>query len=263
MATNQRNAQDTQQSGTNQPGNDATSRAATSAADNAPAKGSSTSQSPPRGDQQRTVPIDREKTRTTGSAGPSAARDRDITEDWQHYNSPFSFMRRFGEDMDRLFADFGFAPLGDPFAPFGGAPSGTTIRSLGAGTPRSARGNTSIARRDGGAAQRTSWLPEVEVLQRGDDLVIRADLPGVKREDVTVEVDDGILTLSGSRQYESEEDRDGFYHSERSYGSFSRSIPLPRDVEASQCNARFDNGVLEVTIPVPKESKRSKRVDIR
>ncbi len=106
-----------------------------------------------------------------------------------------------------------------------------------------------------------AWNPAVEVFQKAGKLVVRADLPGMAREDIRVHVDDGGLVVEGERKSEREEDREGYYHSERSYGSFRRRIPLPRGIDAQSCDARFDNGVLEVSLDLPKETK--KQVEVR
>jgi HSP20 family protein len=93
---------------------------------------------------------------------------------------------------------------------------------------------------------------------------VRADLPGLKKEDVTVDVEDGMLAISGERRDEHEEDRDGYYRSERSYGRFYRAVPLPDGANAEQIDASFNDGVLEVTVPAPKEREsRGKKVQIR
>ena len=95
-------------------------------------------------------------------------------------------------------------------------------------------------------------------------LVVRADLPGVNKDDVHVEVENGVLTISGERRNERNEERDGFYRSERSYGQFFRAIPLPDGVRADQCEAKFNEGVLEISLPIPKqEEHKAKRIQIR
>jgi HSP20 family molecular chaperone IbpA len=187
-------------------------------------------------------------------------------------------MRRFGEEMDRLFSDFGFGPPGfESQLSLLGWPgsSGRSSISLNANVPRSSQSeNRGEATGSGSArvsrpsssnpyAMRSSWAPQVEVLQRGNNLVLRADLPGLRREDVHLEVDDGMLTISGERRYESESDEEGLYHSERSYGRFSRSIPLPPGTDGEAVEARFTDGVLEVTLPLPQEQSRARRIDIR
>jgi HSP20 family protein len=96
-----------------------------------------------------------------------------------------------------------------------------------------------------------SWAPKVDVMTRDNKLVTRVDLPGMKKEDVVVEVDDGFLTMSGERTKESKEEKDNVYREEREYGSFCRSVPLPKGVKADDVTATFTNGVLEVAIPLP------------
>lgn len=158
---------------------------------------------------------------------------------------PFTLMRRLSDDMDRLFENFGFGRAPS----VGTEPFGATDRDLWGGSPI-----------ENGAA----WLPQVEAFRRGDKFVVRADLPGIKREDVHVEIDDGVLTISGQRASEREDNRDDYYRSERSYGSFYRTIPLPEGVESDNCDATFKDGVLEVTLPAPKESSRNaKQIPIR
>jgi HSP20 family protein len=95
------------------------------------------------------------------------------------------------------------------------------------------------------------WAPKVDVVTKDGKLVTRVDLPGMKKEDVLVEVQDGMLTLSGERKKETKEDKDNVYREEREYGSFCRTVPLPKGVNAEDVKAAFANGVLEVTIPLP------------
>ena len=103
----------------------------------------------------------------------------------------------------------------------------------------------------------------MEAFRRGENFVVRADLPGMKRDDVTVEVENNVLTISGERTDEHEEHRDGFYRSERSYGQFYRAIPLPEGVNTDQCEATFKDGVLEVSLKVPQQRERSRQIPIR
>jgi HSP20 family protein len=143
--------------------------------------------------------------------------------------SPFgSLFQRWNDEMDRFFDDFG--------------------------------GGFGSLRR---GQQQTAWMPQVEMFQRGSDLVVRADLPGMKKEDLHVDVTDDVLTIQGERRHEQEEDREGWYRSERSYGSFHRSIPLPDGTIADSAKASFKDGVLEVTLQAPsKEVSRGRRVNI-
>jgi HSP20 family protein len=82
-----------------------------------------------------------------------------------------------------------------------------------------------------------------------------AELPGLKPEDVKVAVTEDAVTIEGERKYEKEEKREGFYHNERSYGRFYRSVPLPKGADAEKVSAAFNNGVLEETIPVPDANR--------
>jgi HSP20 family protein len=107
------------------------------------------------------------------------------------------------------------------------------------------------------------WTPDVEVLQRGNNLVIRADLPGLTRDDVKVDVTEDAVTIQGERKREVEEEREGLYRSERSYGSFQRTIALPQGTMPDQATARFRDGVLEITMPAPpQEVSRGRRLEI-
>ena len=102
---------------------------------------------------------------------------------------------------------------------------------------------------------------DIDVVQKNDQPLIKADLPGLKREDVTVEITDDAVILQGERKHDEEEEREGFYRSERSYGSFYRVIPLPTGAITEQAQATFKDGVLEITIPAPPAS-RGRRLEI-
>ena len=109
---------------------------------------------------------------------------------------------------------------------------------------------------------RNTFSPEIEMFEKNGNLVVRADLPGLDRKDVEVNVDEGALVIQGERRTEHEDKREGYFHSERSYGSFQRRIPLPRGADASSCEAKFDNGVLEITMRVPQQSTQ-RNVEIK
>lgn len=96
---------------------------------------------------------------------------------------------------------------------------------------------------------------EVDVYNEEDNLVVRASLPGVKPEDLKVTVADSILTISGESKAESEAKEENYLHRERRYGSFSRSVSLPRHLDAAKADASYENGVLTVTVPRDEESK--------
>lgn len=103
----------------------------------------------------------------------------------------------------------------------------------------------------------TAFAPKVDVFEKDNRLVTRVDLPGVKKEDVSVEVSDGLLTLTGERKTETEEKKDNVYRSECQYGSFYRSVPLPEGVKPEDVKATFVNGVLEVSVPLPAVPAKS------
>jgi HSP20 family protein len=98
----------------------------------------------------------------------------------------------------------------------------------------------------------------MDLVETQDDFVLRADLPGLSEEDVNIELEDNILTISGERKAEHEERKEGYYRVERSSGTFSRSLTLPEGVNPDGVRASFDRGVLEVRIPKPEERKPRK-----
>jgi HSP20 family protein len=102
------------------------------------------------------------------------------------------------------------------------------------------------------------WMPAMDLVERGDHFVLKADLPGLGEEDVNIEVEDRVLTISGERKAEHEVDKDGFHRIERAFGTFSRSLTLPEGVNPEAVQATFDRGVLEVSIPKPEERKPRK-----
>lgn len=99
------------------------------------------------------------------------------------------------------------------------------------------------------------WVPAMDLIETDDALVLKADLPGLERDDVAIEVKDNVLTVSGERKAEHEEKADGYYRVERAFGTFSRALALPEGIDAEQVSAKFENGVLEVRIPKPAERK--------
>jgi HSP20 family protein len=99
------------------------------------------------------------------------------------------------------------------------------------------------------------WVPATDLVEEGDHYVLRADVPGVSEDDVKVELEDNVLTISGERKSEREQRKNGYYRLERASGRFARSLTLPEGVDAGSIKARFENGVLEVSIPKPAERK--------
>jgi HSP20 family protein len=114
----------------------------------------------------------------------------------------------------------------------------------------------------GGERDSRRWVPQMDLIEAEDHFVLKADLPGLSEGDVSIEVQDGTLTISGERNAEHEAHERGWYRIERSFGSFSRSLTLPDGVDADGIQARFDRGVLEVRIPKPEERK-PRRVEIK
>ena len=114
-------------------------------------------------------------------------------------------------------------------------------------TPTTTGGN------GGGAARR--WVPSMDLVETDEHFVLRADLPGLTEADVSIELEDNVLTVAGERKAEHEEKQEGFYRMERSFGQFRRSLTLPEGVDADKIAATFDKGVLEVRIPKPEERK--------
>lgn len=160
-----------------------------------------------------------------------ARRERYTPAQWMA--SPFNVLRRFAEEMDRLSEDFGF-------------------------------GRSWLSQDIGRGFGQAMWSPQVELFERDNQLVVRADLPGLTKDDVDVEITDDGLTIRGERRQESEEKEEGYYRSERSYGTFYRQIPLPEGVRTENANASFRDGVLEITMPAPeRELRQGKKLQIK
>jgi HSP20 family protein len=111
--------------------------------------------------------------------------------------------------------------------------------------------------------QAPSFVPRVDVVQRGSELVVRTDLPGMSPDDVVVEVGDDSIIISGERQQEDAADNGGIYRFERTYGAFVREIPLPKGADVDRATATFKDGVLEITVPAPsQQDSRGRRLQI-
>jgi HSP20 family protein len=113
------------------------------------------------------------------------------------------------------------------------------------------------------AGGKEEWTPGIDVFEKDNQIVTRVDLPGMKKEDVKIEVTDGHLAVSGERKHEAEEKKDNYYRCEREYGSFFRSVPLPEGVKLEDIKATFADGVLEVRVPLPaKAEPKVRKVEI-
>lgn len=162
-------------------------------------------------------------------AQQSIARGEDLLHSlWSE--KPFSFMQRMSDEMDRQLNQT-ISGARNRVAPLFGQNTG------------------------GG----TQWLPQIEVLEKSGQLMIRADLPGLTREDINIEIEKQTLCISGERRIETETP----HHTERRYGRFSRSIGLPDGVDPDSIAAKFENGVLEICMPSPKRVPANRRVVIQ
>ena len=162
------------------------------------------------------------------SRGPQAW----LRSQFANWDDPIALVRKVSDEVDQLFARF----VGRP-----------------------------IATKSGEGGQPGKWMPPVEILQRGDRLVICVDLPGIRRDSVNVEVQRDRVIVEGERKEAPQPaDAPGFRRSERSYGPFHRTVPLPDGVDPDSAQAAMQDGVLEITLrmPTPKE-RRGKRLDIQ
>lgn len=106
------------------------------------------------------------------------------------------------------------------------------------------------------------WTPQIELITKPTEFCVRVDVPGVRKEDLTIEVTDEHLMLKGERKQEREEKKDGVITTERSYGSFVRTVPLPEGVKPESARATMHDGVLEITMPMLKVESHSRRLEI-
>ena len=145
-------------------------------------------------------------------------------------SNPFELMRRVSDDLDRMFGD-------------------TLL-------PQDLLGG-------GWSEQSPLWAPDIEIYERDDDVVVRADLPGVKKEDLRIDIIGNDLVLEGERKKESEQKEAGFYRSERTYGTFRRVITLPAGVGAEDASATFNAGVLEIKVKNPNPQPKGRHIEIK
>ena len=109
---------------------------------------------------------------------------------------------------------------------------------------------------------RGAWSPSVDIFENKDQIVLEAELPGMKPEDVSISIENNVLTLHGERKFEKKDEGDNFHRVERSYGSFTRSFTLPPTVSSENANAEFENGVLRLTLAKREEAK-PRRIEIK
>ena len=148
---------------------------------------------------------------------------------------PFRMLDRLANEMDSVFNQFGLG-----------------------------RSSFGTRGRGANAAAAGMWAPAIEVHQQNNELVVRADLPGMKKEDIHIDVTDQDITISGERRQQQESQKEGVYRTERSYGSFCRTIALPEGAITDQANATFKDGVLEIKMPAPPEQvTKGRRLEIK
>jgi HSP20 family protein len=157
--------------------------------------------------------------------------------------SPFGLLNAFLGDIDRIVRGFG---LPGPF------PFHSTFGAVSRNQPR-ASDTASVG---------PTWTPPLEVLTRDGEFVVRADIPGIDKDHVKVEIDEGRAVISGEREDEHEDKGEGFYRSERSYGRFSRVVALPDGANTEQAKAMFADGVLEIVIPMAGPEPKTHRLEI-
>jgi HSP20 family protein len=175
--------------------------------------------------------------RRPSGASSSGMRDP-YSSSGAYWLDPLSQFRRLTEQMDRWFDTMGVGRTNNRLAGMNDNP-----------WAQNAAGNL--------------WAPELETFLRDDQFVIRMDLPGVNKEDVNVEVTDDAVVIHGERQQTHEEDRDGFYRSERSYGRFYREVQLPEGAQMDTAKANYRDGVLEISVTAPpRQMNRPRRVEI-
>jgi HSP20 family protein len=113
------------------------------------------------------------------------------------------------------------------------------------------------------ALDSTIFMPTVEVMRRNDRLVVSVDLPGMRIDDIQVTVDDRALVIEGERRSEHEQEDGDVWRCERSYGEFRRVIPLPEGADPTTTEARFENGVLEISLRAPEPARQTRKIDIK
>lgn len=112
------------------------------------------------------------------------------------------------------------------------------------------------------AGKEAVWYPALECKRANGDLVVKAEVPGLKPEEITVEVTDDALIIKGERKHEEKEEKEGYYRSERSYGKFYREVALPEGAKAAEAKAEMSNGVLEVKVPVTEVKPKARQVPV-
>ncbi|MEN6520867.1 MAG: Hsp20/alpha crystallin family protein [Armatimonadota bacterium] len=172
---------------------------------------------------------EKRSTHEEGQKLPVRSEERGIRpSEESFFESPFQLMRKFRDEMDRMFSEFGFPSM--MVSPF------ERIRSM---------------------------IPAVDVWETDQDVKVRADLPGIEPENLEIYTTDDSLSIRAESKKEEEARERGYYRAERRYGRFERTIDLPANVKPDQAKAAFKNGVLEITLPKTEQAKeRMKRIPV-
>jgi len=151
---------------------------------------------------------------------------------------PFEEIRRLEQEIDDIFSQFW----------------------------RSARPRLTLPRRERGEIQpverEIAFAPSVDVIEKDNEIVVKADLPGIDKKDVKIKVKSDAVTISGEVKKERKEKEENYFIEERVYGSFLREIPLPAEVDPEKAQAKFENGVLEITLPKVETGKKTKEITL-
>lgn len=176
-----------------------------------------------------------------GQTKDVATRTR--TEPMKSTSSAYAQMRRVAEEMDHFFETFGL--------------------QTGFRMPNFLTRAHELLGHEAGFAPGV-WSPRIDVLEKDGQFLVRADLPGMNKDDVKVDVIEDMLTIQGERQHYTKEERDGYCYNECHHGSFYRTVPLPTGAEPAKATAQFHNGVLEIAMPTtPHDGKKARRIEVR
>ena len=107
-----------------------------------------------------------------------------------------------------------------------------------------------------------TWLPDLDVSETDKEIIVRAEVPGIERDDIDITLTNGLLTIKGEKKHEDEEKKEDYHRIERRYGSFARTLRLPSDVEHDNIEANYKDGVLKLVIPKP-EKEEAKKIAIK
>jgi len=143
---------------------------------------------------------------------------------WKHKDDPFKALERFRREMDRLFDRWFEEPYG-------------------------------IDRFFEEELTSSRWYPAVDIQEKDGKYILKAELPGMKKDDIHVDIENGVLSIKGERKLEDEEKKENYHRIERVYGTFRRSFRLPENVKEDQIKAKYKDGILEITLPIKEEAK--------